>query len=151
MIWIAAVIALFLVLAFPKQAVVLIGLAVALVLMLLSGLYIMDRYDKYQQSLIEVTVAFDPAGYSPEYPLRVIIKNNSDKPVEKVDWQFTACSPGHSTNLIEGYSNLSADKILASGDSTTLFYRVPKLKTEDLKAGVLDWSITYKRAVFRKN
>jgi len=150
-IWIAAVIAIFLVLAFPKQAVILIGLAVALVLILLSGLYIMDRFEKRQQSLIEVTVVFDPAGYSSQYPLRVTIKNNSSKLVEKVDWQFAAFSPGHSTNLIDGYASMSTDKILASGESTTLFYRVPKLKAEELKAAMLDWSISYKRAVFREN
>jgi hypothetical protein len=149
MIWIAVIAALVLLIKFPKQMLLIGGIAAAgIALIVILEVAANNRY-KRERDAVTVVVKFDTTKCGPSHPLFVTIRNNGSKVVSKVTWRFAAYRPGFSSDLTEyGYSEPSSDKILAGGESYTACYPDPKIKGA-FRADDLEWTVKNKRVHFK--
>jgi hypothetical protein len=109
-------------------------------------------WDQIEKDAVVVTVKFDTAACSSEFPLHVIVTNMALKTVYRVDWDFAAYRPGYSGDLIDfsdysSHYHVSSDKILAPGESFSICYRAPKTE-EGSRAEQLEWTIAQKSVDF---
>jgi hypothetical protein len=147
MIWLAIIIAVFLLIAFPKQMLAIAALSVVgigIIYLLMSSA---DDRRRHERESIVVSVRFDTTVCGPDYPLHVTITNNGTKTVSKVQWRFAAYRSGFSSDLAE-YGSASSDKILARGESYSGCYRIPRL-TAGSKPEGLQWGAEGKSAEFQ--
>jgi hypothetical protein len=156
MVWIAAIIAIILLLAFPKQVGILVSIAVAGAGLLVLFFYIQEETRKKELDSVSVSVRYDPTICPEGYPISVSFKNGSSKTIKRVAWNIAARKPGHSSNVIEydlyrsEYStSYSSDKILAPGAVYALCYTSPKLQA-GLSPSSVDWDVLSKSVIFDK-
>jgi hypothetical protein len=155
MVWIAIIIGMIFLFAFPKQFGILIG-----VIVLGSGatyLYFeeQDKQRERQREAVAITIIFDTQSCSKEFPLLVSIINGSENILEKISWNIGAHKKGYSNNVIDyGYSSeystpYSSDKILNSGQRFSVCYKTPSILGKHIPKE-LDWSAVRKSISFRQ-
>lgn len=146
MVWVALIVGIILLFAFPKQTLVLASVLVAAIaLLLLVGHQNKEKRKRLEDAVV-VSVQYDPSACGTEYPIRVKITNSSKRTVTKVEWSFSAFRPGFSTDLI-GFAPGSSDKIMASGESYTLCFKPPAIDGGHEPSG-LEWKTRWKRVEF---
>lgn len=156
MVWIAAIIAVILLLVFPKQVGILVAIAAAGVGLLVLNLHIQEESRQKELDSVSVSVMYAPLICAEGYPIAVNFKNGTSRTIKKITWNIVARKPGHSSNVIEysPYSSeystsYSSDKILAPGDVYALCYTSPKLQT-GLSPDSVDWDVSSKSVIFDK-
>lgn len=132
MAWIAGIVFIILLIAYPKQMIYLfLGIG------LLVFLYIEDNKKKSKKLALEeekvsISIIYNTSLCEEEYPLYITIKNTGDKIVYKTTWNIDVYREGYSGNLVEySYSNYSTDKILTKNQSTSSCWSLPKMKTNN--------------------
>ncbi len=76
---------------------------------------------------INIDMKYDLQICPKQYPLRVIIKNNSKKVIHKVEWTISAYKPGYSNDICEDM-HPEVYRILKKGDTYETCYKLPKFK-----------------------
>jgi len=156
MIWLSIVIGIILLFVFPKQVGVLLGVITVGCGVIYLYFEAENRERQKQIDAVTVAVSFSQGSCTSEFPIFVKIKNGSRSVVEKVSWNLSAHKNGYSSNVID-YGNsgrystpYSSDKILNSGQSFSVCYRVPTLSGK-LDPKALNWSAISKSINFKKN
>jgi|TARA_R110001583_G_scaffold167075_1_gene319894 hypothetical protein len=154
MVWIAIIIGIILLFAFPKQ----VGILIAVIVIGSGATYLyfeeQDKQRERQIDAVTITITFDKKSCSQEFPLLVSIINGSKNIVEKISWNIGAHKRGHSNNVVDyGYSSeystpYSSDKILNSGQRFSVCYKTPSISGKHLP-NELDWSAVRKSISFR--
>jgi hypothetical protein len=151
MIWIAVILTVFLLIAFPKKMLMIAGVAAVAILILFLLIASADERTKKERDAVTVSVRFDPTACSPDFPLHVTITNGGAKVISKVTWRFAAFRPGYSSDLAE-YSDAArdaaSDKILGRGESYSVCYRAPKTM-DGSKVEQLEWKAEGKWVEFK--
>lgn len=131
---------------FPKQTLSAIGVLIVGVLILwYAFVTIPEQKREYAENKVKIFVTYNATACSPEYPLSIIIINNSGKTLNKAEWRLGAYRTGYSSNLI-GYGNdYSSDKIIKSGESWSACYNIPKnLLSIGYGLDKLEYKVEYK-------
>ena len=76
---------------------------------------------------VKIDVQYDIQNCPKSYPVRIVVKNNSDKIIHKVEWSMSAHKPGYSNNIAQ-HMHPEVHRILTKGDSYEMCYRLPKFK-----------------------
>jgi hypothetical protein len=135
---IVLVVAAFGLYVYPIQTVLVIGGLIALIALWQVNNANNAKEEKARVAKVAVTVTHNVVSCSEKYPLRIHIKNNSSKTVEKVTWVNAAHAPGRSSNLVVSWdSDSSSDRILQPYKSVTLCGRVPKLTRKENPASLI--------------
>ena len=144
MAWIAAIVALVLLIMFPKRMAIFIAVSFIVV----GGILGFSLYNEHQRredylelrSSVIVSVVPDLDRCTEGYPLLMSIKNQSRETVTKVDWNVAAHVPGYSSNLVDIlYDRYSSDKIMQPQQQVSFCYAVPKLsKSHPIES--LNWT-----------
>jgi len=137
-------------LLYPVAAILGVGLAVA------AFFYLEDLKSEKMKKSVGVSVRYNSSGPHPDYPIHIFIANYGTKTVTRVEGRLLARTPGHSTELI-GYdlnpNSFESDKILAPGESCSLYYRLPKPETYSRKTPLetpekLEWGASVSQVVY---
>jgi hypothetical protein len=130
---------------FPRQT--LIALGGLLGLAALGGGYLWWDSEG-RQRYVDVAVNYAPttAPCSTEFPLRVLVSNQSSSVVNSTTWYFSAFAPGRSTNLA-GYQSYSSDQIIYPNYVLTLCYKLPTL-AENIDPARVVWGVKSKYVSF---
>lgn len=101
-----------------KKPLKIIGYIVLawIILAIVSASYygIQALQDKSQKNKVEMSVTYDIENCTEEFPLIVVIKNNSDRTINSIDFGIEIRRKGHSKN-IANYLSYDTDKIIKSG------------------------------------
>ena len=112
MIWIIGLgIAGFLFFAFPKQALVTVGVIGSICVLLVGYFYLSDEAKRQKASAVTVEAKFDPAlCVDSKYPIFITTYNGSSDTVKSVSFTLSANRPGYSNDVYSTYHN--SDKIV---------------------------------------
>jgi hypothetical protein len=92
-------------------------------------LYIHETNSNRLQNHVQVALKYDTKGCPKDYPLNILITNNSRKSVSEVNWGIKVHHPGHSTDLTS-YTSYKSDQILSPQTSTCGCWRLPNLDVQ---------------------
>lgn len=116
---------------------VLIAGAVALALAAVGAL-ISRTLNPTLESQLAGEARFDQELCTKEFPIAVIIRNNSKRSLASARIDLVATQPGRSTNLVK-YPSLDWGAIIQGGEAAALCYSLPSDVTDDPKT--LDYSV----------
>ena len=92
---------LVLLLRYPKRTLA-IGVPLLLLLASIAGWLILDeRHNQRQLDRLEMTISYVPAQCTPDAPLRLQLRNNTDQSLKDLQWRIAAYRPGENINLVE--------------------------------------------------
>lgn len=132
----------------PKALWAVLGLAV----ILLAAVLVYDHRQDVLRTKVSVDVVYAPALCSKERPLRVSIKNGSERVLHRAAFSFQATLPGYSTKITPyTYKQNTSDKILRPGEVYESCYSLPLLSRElgpEYDLEVLQWSAEVTRTDF---
>jgi hypothetical protein len=147
---VALVVGVILLFLFPRQAGLLLGIAVAAGV----GAYVYvdyrDRVSREERDKVVVKVRYAAGKECPaSRPLGVFIGNTADRTVSKIEFQLEIRRPGYSNNLIEGYGagSFSSDKIIKPNESHSFCHGAPKLRGNPALKD-LEYSVGFKGITF---
>jgi len=129
--WIAAaVVAVILLINFPRATVAIVGSAIAgLALMLWSQNETAERERREEAKiLLEVDPELPSKSCSDALPIRVVFKNGSVRTLQSIHWDLEIRQRGHSTNLARLYIAPVMDLILKPGEKAAICLAVPELQ-----------------------
>jgi len=132
--WLALIVGILLLFAFPRQMLALIGCFVLIVAGLIYFIYYQDSQRQKERDLVQLTIKYDEKKCGNKFPLIITVENLGKKIVNRISWNIAAYRPGYSSNVIKyGYGSYSSnspystDKILKPGEMITFCYQVPPL------------------------
>ena len=102
-------------------------------------------YERHAANVVvSVSATNDFCATEENYPIWVLIKNGSSRPLESTVFRFVAKIPGHSSNIVlEGYS--FTDQIVQPGYRFQQCHAVPQMwdyRDRDARAArSFDWSL----------
>ncbi len=114
-----------------KIAGILIGIAVAVIGVLWCYYYIHEELPKKK---INITVMYTPDEVcSKEYPMAVVIKNDSSRVIYETSFDIMVRRKGYSRDLAKlSYNHYSTDKIIHPGESHAACWTYPELGEENV-------------------
>jgi len=90
-----------LLLRYPKRTLA-IGVPVIAVLASIAGWLIFDeRNNQHLLDRLDMQISYAPSQCSTDAPLRVQLRNNTDKSLKDLQWRIAAYRPGENINLVE--------------------------------------------------
>jgi hypothetical protein len=114
-----------------------------------------DNYFSYEmpKKKVSLKAIFDKEMCSSEYPLAVMVNNNSNKKLLKVNFEVVVTKKGYSSKLNE-YTSYEYDRILNKNEGFPLCYAVfskdydksyekIRLDGEDMYVKVTDYTVTF--------
>jgi hypothetical protein len=142
MIWIVGIgIFLFLLFMFPRQTGVTIGILVGIAVAIAGYFYLQEQADIKRRALVSIDVAYGGTVCTdPNFPLSLVIHNNSDAALDKLSIDVTANRVGFSDNVFFEY--FSSDKILRPNEYYSACWRLDdyKLKALQYPPTTLTWN-----------
>lgn len=133
-----------LLLAFPRQILLICGLGIAGVV----GLLVMmhengERNARKLEALladVEMAIRYDVNACSAEYPLNITTTNRSkDLTIKEIEFVVGAYKPNHS-NLIVKTGEWTSDRIIRPGQSYGSCWKVP-YTAEKVDPATLEWKL----------
>ena len=125
--WLALIACFALFVMFPKRMLGLAGVIVALITALVIYWVISAKIESFQEDKVLLSVDYSTTNCDAQHPLTVTIRNTSSRTLTDVSWDVEAYRPGYSTNLSDSHLGYyKSDRILASGQSYTMCYGLPK-------------------------
>jgi len=109
--------------------------------------YLLIYRPDHLKDQVLVSVAYNAGNCTKQYPLLVIIQNESSKTVMKVEWNIGVYQHGYSTDLA-GHSNYTSDKILKPGEKWQRCYTLPGDIASRVDQAGLEYRISYKYVTF---
>lgn len=128
---------------------VILGIVVLIGLLFAYSIW-QDARANAEKNKVVMTVKYNIAACSEEYPLLVLIENNSSKTVNSIDFNIAVHRKGYSSDLAD-WGNYDSDKIIPSGQSFGNCWRY-KLKSENERynnPADLEFVIDYKYVQFQ--
>ena len=123
----------------PKGLWLVLGFAV----LTLGALIAWNRHLDAERGSIKVEAAYAPARCPGAAPIHVLITNNNERALEKVNFTLHARVPGYSTKATPyTYKQNSSEKILQPGESFASCFTMPPLSratTETFALEDLEW------------
>lgn len=90
-----------LLLRYPQRTLI-IGVPLLAVLGSIAGWLILDQHNNQRLlDRLEMQVLYTPTQCPTNAPLRVQLRNNTDKSLKDLQWRIAAYRPGESINLVE--------------------------------------------------
>ena len=107
----------------------IILIPVILIALLIGYLFLQDARERAQADKVEMVVKYDTKACSEDFPLAVVIRNNSDRTVNSIDFDITIRRKGYSKDLSDWMIDYESDKIIKPGDAHGSCWRY-KLRSE---------------------
>ena len=110
---------------------ILLGITIAAVVAFLAYYYIHEELPK---KMVNITVMYTPDKIcSKEYPMFVVIKNDSIREIHETSFNITVRRKGYSRDLTKWSIDVySTDKIIHPGESYGACWTYPELKEENV-------------------
>ena len=166
MIWALTFVVIVLLFIYPKQTGIVLSVLLVGIGIIASIDYMVSGHKEKEQESVLVTVSYAPDSCDQDSPLSFKITNGSKKTVTKVSWNIIATENRDSSNLVDynsfpnyqgEYSTsqhsensmpYSIDKILKSGELSSVCYKAPLIKGK-LPPQNLFWKISNKYSEFQ--
>jgi hypothetical protein len=145
-----AFIVLVLLVNFPKQTLVCLGVAVGGAALFIYVVFIQPQQEQSRlEQQVTVKVTYDAQACSQAYPLLISVENISPKTVIHVSWRVEVYRPGYSSNLAGYPSDYDTDKIIGTMQRWSACYVLPKeLAQKSLEPNTLEYRISGKYSRF---
>lgn len=151
MAWIPLIIAVVLLLLFPKKAFTILA---AVTLAAISiGLYLVvdENIDQSRQSKVKIEAHVDQSVCSAEQPLSVTVTNASEVTLTVMKWNLAVYRVGYDTDLNRMNRRYSPKyallEALPAGESVKFCYEIPKIRedypVEALRFGAIDKQVEF--------
>lgn len=127
MAWVIGIgIFLFMLVKFPKVTLAICGVLIVAV----GALFGWSGWDEQarakKRASVQVTVQYDTARCSPQFPMLITTANNSESRVNSVTIYVQGYKKGYSKNLYK--QRYESDKIIEAGQLHTACWAVPKVE-----------------------
>ena len=148
--WIVIVLLLLPLIFFPKKIFGALGLLVLIGSAIGGFFYYQEWLNKKASEAVSISIDYSPSYCDESSPLKITIRNTSDKTITMVEWNISAHQTGFNDDLAApGYQIYSQDKTLEPGARWSGCVMLPKLKRDVENIAGLAFSEKDKDVVFK--
>ncbi|NLY13918.1 MAG: multidrug transporter [Gammaproteobacteria bacterium] len=139
-----------LLLRYPKRTL-MIGVPLLLLLGSIAGWLIVDeRQNQRLLDHLDIQISYAPNLCSPDQPLLVQLRNNTDQSLKDLQWRIAAYRPGENINLVETLfteARYSSSSPLVAGAQWQTCLPMPSLRA-GYRASTLEFRIERRQGNF---